>query len=762
MDSPADNWTTRFGVSFKRKFCSIYSFAVIFALFGIYSSAFYACFTANMSTIERRYSFSSSTGAYVLITDNVATVLTSLFVGHYGKTVHKPRWMAIACLITGLSIALMALPYFLFGSPSEHEIEEILKSSAATNATSPLATSAKSKAFQMCMDVALEEKCDIKSINKASIVTSMALFVFGASNFMRGFGATLFFTYGAPYIDDNVSKAKMPLLFACIFASRVVGFPIGNFVSSFALTLYENPLLKPVGLTKNDPSWIGAWWLGFVVFGLMLMTLAIPLSFFPAEFERKKKKKQLEDTSNGVNHIEDEFEEIDLENRHATATTATATTATTNNNGNYNNKKLPLASLNGKAVEVSGINELQENELAKSTSLRDLPGELWEIVKNPIIFCQMLGDTFRGFGILGFFVFQTRYLENEFRQSASTASFISGTTGFLAKMFGVVFGGLFITCLRPGPKFLTSYIFLVEVTSVFALLTASIFFGPQHIFTNNQIDPATNQLQLLSQCNLNCHCENVKYQPVCGKPNGNGNLQQQQPMMSFFSPCHAGCKKSFSDNLDQADSSRYFSDCSCIPQSSGISSLRKCPSDDNVYTYAYIISIGSMISGSSRAGNAVTFLRSITAEQKALAVALKSFWHSLVVSIPYPIVYGKIFDWNCIVWRKECNKKGNCWLYDTESLRLTYHGISITLIALGSVFDLIMIFLSPRLGQLYDDEDISKKSFFQKLKSLASSSKKKTNDQDADGTSTNNNKHVEEYKLGKVNLQSNTDSERKV
>lgn len=168
----------RFGANFKRGFCSIYSFAIIFALFGIYSSAFYACFTSSMSTIERRYSFSSSTGAYVLITDNIATVLTSLFVGHYGKTVHKPRWMAIACLITGLSIGLMALPYFLFGSPSEHE-RELLKSATTPATNTSLLDNYKSsstKAYQMCMDIAIEEKCDVKSISKASIVTSMALF----------------------------------------------------------------------------------------------------------------------------------------------------------------------------------------------------------------------------------------------------------------------------------------------------------------------------------------------------------------------------------------------------------------------------------------------------------------------------------------------------------------------------------------------------------------------------------------------------------
>lgn len=103
-------------------------------------------------------------------------------------------------------------------------------------------------------------------------------------------------------------------------------------------------------------------------------------------------------------------------------------------------------------------------------------------------------------------------------------------------------------------------------------------------------------------------------------------------------------------------------------------------------------------------GNIVTFLRSVTQEQKALAVAMTSFWHSLFVSIPYPLIYGKIFDDSCIVWSKTCDKRGNCWLYDTNKLRTTYHTVSIVLIAIGSIFDFIMIFLSPRLNDLYGEE----------------------------------------------------------
>ncbi|GLJ59494.1 hypothetical protein SUGI_1511160 [Cryptomeria japonica] len=181
-------------------------------------------------------------------------------------------------------------------------------------------------------------------------------------------------------------------------------------------------------------------------------------------------------------------------------------------------------------------------------------------------------------------------------------------------------------------------------------------------------------------------------------------------MKAYFSPCHAGCKQSFKT----IDDGKTFTDCGCVDSS--VKTLEKCPSDtDKLMKYATIVALGGMISGSSRPGNMVTFFRSINPDQKSLAVAVGSFWHSLFVSIPYPIIYGKIFDYTCLVWSYECSKRGNCWLYDTEKLRYIYHGVSIALIAIGSIFDLIMIFLSSRLGNLYDDDGSNKKTMKDRL-----------------------------------------------
>jgi hypothetical protein len=37
----------------------------------------------------------------------------------------------------------------------------------------------------------------------------------------------------------------------------------------------------PQGLTPDDPQWIGAWWLGYLFIGLIMIVPSLALFFFP-------------------------------------------------------------------------------------------------------------------------------------------------------------------------------------------------------------------------------------------------------------------------------------------------------------------------------------------------------------------------------------------------------------------------------------------------------------------------------------------------
>lgn len=46
-----------------------------------------------------------------------------------------------------------------------------------------------------------------------------------------------------------------------------------------------------------------------------------------------------------------------------------------------------------------------------------------------------------------------------------------------------------------------------------------------------------------------------------------------------------------------------------------------------------------------------------------------------------------VLDKACLVWGKTCTGKGNCWLYDGETLRYTMNFTAATFVTIGTLFD---------------------------------------------------------------------------
>jgi glucose uptake protein GlcU len=87
------------------------------------------------------------------------------------------------------------------------------------------------------------------------------------------------------------------------------------------------------------------------------------------------------------------------------------------------------------------------------------------LAKNPILMFHLVGSTIRYIGLGGYYIFKTKYIESQYRQSSSGASFITGTTSILPMAIGIIFGGIVIKFIKPKPKTLVIYMFLVELFS---------------------------------------------------------------------------------------------------------------------------------------------------------------------------------------------------------------------------------------------------------------------------------------------------------
>lgn len=129
------------------------------------------------------------------------------------------------------------------------------------------------------------------------------------AQFISGMGAPLFHTLGVSYMDDNIKKSKTPALVSeyevkikfrgnlyFMFSGfsyflRMLGPPIGYALASFSLNMFISPTLTPT-ITKNDPRWLGAWWLGWLVLGSLLFVFGSLLAFFPKTLPRAAARKE--------------------------------------------------------------------------------------------------------------------------------------------------------------------------------------------------------------------------------------------------------------------------------------------------------------------------------------------------------------------------------------------------------------------------------------------------------------------------------------
>ena len=58
-----------------------------------------------LSTIERRYQFSSTAAGLIASTFDMAVLVSVLFISYFGGKGHKPRWLGISLIIQGTGMS---------------------------------------------------------------------------------------------------------------------------------------------------------------------------------------------------------------------------------------------------------------------------------------------------------------------------------------------------------------------------------------------------------------------------------------------------------------------------------------------------------------------------------------------------------------------------------------------------------------------------------------------------------------------------------
>ncbi|CAG2109758.1 unnamed protein product, partial [Medioppia subpectinata] len=257
-----------------------------FTLIGLIQGMTGSYLIASMSTLEKRFAFDSKIAGFLMIADNIVQIIISPIVGYFGSRFNRPRMIAAGELTLALSCFTTALPYFIYGAGTHLLHDDNLLSTLGRNETR----------YELCP--ANGENTDCSGGKHSTVWPAVAIIYLGCS--LKGMGFTAYYVIGVPYMDDIVTKRSSPIYLSFISAINLIGPACGFILTSFTLRYYEDPLYNP-GIPRTDPRFIGAWWLGFIIIGTMLVIASLPMLLFPKQLTNASvKARHLKDNSKGL------------------------------------------------------------------------------------------------------------------------------------------------------------------------------------------------------------------------------------------------------------------------------------------------------------------------------------------------------------------------------------------------------------------------------------------------------------------------------
>ncbi|ROT68392.1 Solute carrier organic anion transporter family member 5A1 [Penaeus vannamei] len=489
------------------------------------------------------------------------------------------------------------------------------------------------------------------------------------AQFFVGIAISIFFTVGVTYLDDNISKKTYPIFYTLVSLLRVLGPVFGFVLGGRCLSLWIDPSKKP-NISQKDPRWLGAWWIGFVSSaspwaireGQSLSCYSSQTKANTSGRPQLRRRSEKDDKGRWIKEGSKE-EEGDLRSFEGTS-----------------------------PQEWPRKRERKRNLDRQS---KNLIKALRRLFTNRIWTGNLFNAIFTLLGVSGYWSFKPKYMENQFRKSATDANYFTGMSSLIVSVVGAAVGGSVIRWVRPRPRLIMGYNIFTTIVGCAGFI-ALMFVGCPRLEVVGPVDGNVGP-----QCSADCGCTE-KFTPVCS----------EDQTTLFYSPCYAGCSLA---NVT-ADPITYTG-CRCIQSSPSVSTsppaINVPPQDNSTWGFVtrgycpepcdgffyYMLTqiIVQTVSSVGRIGGSIVQLRAVAEEDKGIALGTLTVFISLFAFIPAPIIMGAIIDSACLVWDTSCGRTGNCWLYDSDKFRKILHLVPAVLMFISLFGDFVMFWYSDRL-----------------------------------------------------------------
>uniref|UniRef100_A0A9J7YI14 Solute carrier organic anion transporter family member n=1 Tax=Cyprinus carpio carpio TaxID=630221 RepID=A0A9J7YI14_CYPCA len=424
---------------------------------------------STITQIERRFEIPSSTAGIIDVSFEMGNLLVITVVSYFGAKFHRPKIIGAGVLLMGIGTLLMALPHFIM-SQYKYDTAAAHSNDADNFTVSSTCSSDNQSTVQQLVSGCL------KGESESSPMWVIALF----GNILRGIGEASIGPLGMSFIDDYARPENSAFYIGCLHTLGVIGPIFGYSLGSLCASLYVDIGLvdqESVTITPQDSRWVGAWWLGYVVSGLLTLLAALPLWFLPRALPENPQTSKLDNASNQHKHT------------------------------------------------------LSITEIAK-----DFGPSLKRLLTNGIYLLYLVYSVLALNAFTIVITYTPKYLEQQFGQSASKTNFLIGVTSIPAATLGMFLSGWIMKRFKLSLLGSTRLMFFSSVTTLvctipyFALSCENIDVAGVTVPYQGSVEVQDISHGLLTSCNADCGCPDFQWDPVCGQ---NG--------VTYISPCHAGC-----------------------------------------------------------------------------------------------------------------------------------------------------------------------------------------------------------------------------
>ncbi|XP_013929638.1 PREDICTED: solute carrier organic anion transporter family member 1B3-like, partial [Thamnophis sirtalis] len=450
--------------------------------FSYFSKAYAgATMKSTITQLERRFGIPSSTAGFIDGSFEIGNLLVIAFVSYFGAKFHRPKIIAFGCFIMSLGSFLMALPHFFMGY---YQYDTIAFTSNNISSFSPCLLNPQDSPKIKGMP---RLDCDHK------IVTSYAWIFVLLGNLLRGIGETPITPLGISYLDDFSREEDVPLYISFLHTSAMVGPLSGFLLGSVFARLYVDigfVDMDTITISPTDSRWVGAWWMGFLIAGVLALISGIPFLFLP---------KSLDKMENACIQKSLDPMESNTESSHE------------------------------QKPDIQG-------GMADSGQLNEFFKSLKRILGNKLYLILLSSSLLKASSFIGYMTYQAKYMEQQYGLTMSRSNFITAVAILPVVLVGMILGGFIMKKYKLG---ILSAIKMTYIASFLGFAFSILY--PMLGCDNHPVagltvtydgnTTAQSQLSLASACNSNCTCATSQWDPVCGD---NG--------FTYVSACFAGCK----------------------------------------------------------------------------------------------------------------------------------------------------------------------------------------------------------------------------